>query len=65
MKTGGGGLQKVYRLPNGLIVPNRVGLAPGIDTRGEGGYFLAPPSVHASGGLYGCERGRRGHNRTG
>jgi hypothetical protein len=53
MKTGGGGLQKVYRLPSGLVVPSRVGIAPGIDVRGEGGYFLAPPSLHASGGLYG------------
>lgn len=52
MKSGGGGLQKIYRLPSGVIVPNRVGLAPGIDVRGEGGYFLAPPSMHASGRVY-------------
>jgi hypothetical protein len=55
MKTGGGGLQKVYRLPSGLIIPSRVGLAPGIDVRGEGSYFLAPPSAHASGGVYGWD----------
>jgi hypothetical protein len=27
-------------------------IAPGIDTRGEGGYTLAPPSVHPSGRIY-------------
>jgi hypothetical protein len=27
-------------------------IAPGIDTRGEGGYVLAPPSVHPSGRAY-------------
>ena len=27
-------------------------LAPGIDTRGRGGYVVAPPSVHASGHVY-------------
>lgn len=27
-------------------------LAPGVDTRGRGGFILAPPSLHASGGKY-------------
>src|SRR5262249_2572393 len=27
-------------------------IAPGIDTRGDGGYVLAPPSVHPSGRVY-------------
>jgi hypothetical protein len=31
---------------------NRAGLAAGIDTRGEGGYVLAPPSNHESGRRY-------------
>src|SRR5206468_3993725 len=26
--------------------------APGLDTRGDGGYFVAPPSGHESGGRY-------------
>jgi putative DNA primase/helicase len=31
---------------------NRAGLVPGIDIRAEGGYVVAPPSVHPSGTLY-------------
>lgn len=38
-------------------IPCRVGasergLGPGVDVRGEGGQFIAPPSVHASGHVY-------------
>jgi hypothetical protein len=37
---------------------NRVGLAPGIDLRGEGGLIIAPPSIHPSGKAYAWIEGR-------
>jgi len=49
--TGGGG-QHVYFAHPGGIVRNMVGLAPGIDLRGDGGCVVAPPSLHASGRRY-------------
>lgn len=49
--TGGGGRHLYFIHPGGLI-RNRAGLAQGIDLRGDGGYIVAPPSVHPSGGSY-------------
>lgn len=49
--TGGGG-RHVYFIHPGGIVRNKVGLAPGIDLRGDGGCIVAPPSMHASGMVY-------------
>ncbi len=51
--TGGGGRQLFFALPSGLTLPNTTGrIGPGIDTRGEGGYVVAPPSMHPSGRVY-------------
>ena len=50
-RTGGGG-RHLYFVHPGEIVRNRVGIAPGIDLRGDGGYVVAPPSVHSSGERY-------------
>lgn len=49
--TGGGGRHLYFAHPGGTV-PNRVGLAPGIDVRGDGGCVVAPPSLHASGRRY-------------
>ncbi len=51
--TGGGG-RHLYFAAQGLPVRNAAGFhgAPGVDVRGEGGYVVAPPSRHASGGVY-------------
>src|SRR2546425_22943 len=50
-RTGGGGRHLYFAHPGGLI-RNKVGLAPGVDLRGDGGYVVAPPSVHSSGVRY-------------
>ncbi|GID64372.1 DNA primase [Actinoplanes cyaneus] len=47
--TGGGGRHLWFR-PTGF--GNRVRLLPGLDWRGAGGYVLAPPSRHVTGGGY-------------
>lgn len=50
--TGGGGLHVYFRHPGGTIRNHAGRLGPGVDLRGDGGYVLAPPSHHASGGTY-------------
>ena len=54
-RTGGGG-RHLYFAHSGQILRNRVGIAPGVDLRGDGGYVVAPPSVHACGESYRWER---------
>jgi hypothetical protein len=49
--TGGGGRHLYFAHPGGLI-RNKVGLAPGVDLRADGGYVVAPPSMHSSGDRY-------------
>ena len=46
------GVHAIYRMPPGARVPNAVRLAPEVDVRGDGGYIVAPPSVHESGHVY-------------
>ncbi len=53
--TGGGGRHLYFAHP-GEILRNRVGIAPGVDLRSDGGYVVAPPSVHACGEPYRWER---------
>lgn len=53
-KTGGGDRQFYFRYPQGIVIKNKtkVGGLNGVDVRGEGGYVIAPPSMHPSGGRY-------------
>lgn len=53
-QTGGGGRHLIFKFVEGFR--NSAGrLGKGIDTRGEGGYIVAPPSIHESGALYAWE----------
>lgn len=56
VRTGGGGWHYYYRYPATGSVPSGVG-ADGIDVRGDGGYVIAPPSVHQSGDVYSWAKG--------
>jgi len=49
--TGGGGIHLYFRHP-GFPVKSMTGLFPGVDVQGEGGYIIAPPSIHKSGKEY-------------
>ena len=49
--TGGGGQHYLFA-HTGQLVRNRAHIAPGIDVRGDGGYIVAPPSLHQSGFFY-------------
>lgn len=53
VRSGSGGLHLYFRAPTGGIKSAAKSFgAPGVDTRGRGGYVVAPPSLHASGGRY-------------
>lgn len=50
-KTGGGGWHYYYKYP-GQKIGNSVRIKELIDIRGDGGYVVAPPSLHRSGQVY-------------
>ncbi len=54
--TGGGGRHYVFKHPGGKI-NTRANIRRGIDIRADGGSFVAPPSMHASGKRYRWKRG--------
>lgn len=65
-RTGSGGMHIVWTQPEGVVLSNSneglrrfFGVKPkdvfGLDIRGEGGYIIAPPSGHPSGGTYQIE----------
>lgn len=52
--TGRGGYHMLYRAKQ--PVKCRTGILPGIDIRGDGGYIVAPPSLHPNGTYYEWEQ---------
>lgn len=52
--TGRGGYHLFYR--SNEPIKNRVGILPGVDVRGDGGYIVAPPSIHPNGKPYEWEQ---------
>ena len=54
IRTGSGGRHFYFAHP-GQPIPNDAGrrLGAGLDVRGDGGYVIAPPSLHAGGRRYG------------
>ena len=49
--TGRGGAHLYFNY-NGKDLGNRAGVIEGVDVRGEGGYIIAPPSIHPNGTQY-------------
>lgn len=58
--TGSGGYHFYYRHPDGIDIRNNAStrLGPGLDVRGDGGFVVAPPSVHPNGRTYEWDAGQ-------
>ncbi|NQT35242.1 bifunctional DNA primase/polymerase [bacterium] len=51
--TGGGGRHLYFSYPDSVKIKSGVGIiGPGVDVRADGGYVIAPPSLHRSGKCY-------------
>ncbi len=50
--TGGGGAHYFFHQGNGEVRNSAGKLGAGLDVRADGGYVVAPPSIHASGRVY-------------
>lgn len=56
--TGGGGKHYYFQHPGTTVmIPCTVRFLPGIDSRGDGGYVVVPPSLHRSGRRYSWDSG--------
>lgn len=56
--TGGGGRHLLFRHPGGWVRGRANALGPGVDVKADGGYVIAPPSLHESGQRYAWREGR-------
>jgi hypothetical protein len=52
VRTGTGGWHAYFRHPGGLVPNTASRIAAHVDSRGEGGFVVAPPSVHPCGEQY-------------
>lgn len=50
--TGSEGSHLYFSYPDGVQIPSRKEFVQGIDLKSDGGYVVAPPSVHPNGVLY-------------
>lgn len=48
----GSGYHALFAYPRGGVPCSAGRIGPGVDVRGDGGYVVAPPSVHPSGAVY-------------
>ncbi|HRR86054.1 MAG TPA: DUF3987 domain-containing protein [Phycisphaerae bacterium] len=55
--SGGGGRHLIFA-QSGVVIRSRNNLLAGIDVKADGGYIVAPPSNHISGGTYAWRPGR-------
>ena len=59
LATGGGGRHIFFQHPGGEVTGGGGKLGAGLDVKGDGGYVVAPPSLHASGRRYEWEASSR------
>ncbi len=52
VKTGGGGWHYYFKHPGNIKLQNVIRIKPSMDFKADGGYVIAPPSQHQSGGRY-------------
>lgn len=52
VETGSGGKHYYFRYPKDIKLGNSGGFRKKMDTRGEGGYVIAPPATHPNGNTY-------------
>jgi len=52
VQTGGEGWHHYYKYPANKKIASKIAILPKIDIKADGGYVIAPPSIHASGKIY-------------